>query len=118
MSATTAEGLLVGLLAGALPGVPVAGDVPADRPEVLVTVERVGGAVDRFVSRGVFAIQAWAPTRAKAAGLAERVASAVLDLPTRSGRVAGSNVVSVVNLPDPDSGHPRYQVTATVTTTV
>lgn len=113
---STCEGLLVGLLATVL-DCPVAGDVPDERPARFVTVERLGGRRDRYLDRGTYAVQAWEERRSAAAALAEAVADAVLALPARSGRVSGAGVVSVVNLPDPDSGQPRYQVTCNVTIT-
>lgn len=112
----TCEGVLVGLLADRL-DCPVVADVPDQRPARFVTVERLGGGRDRYLDRGTYAVQAWERRRSAAAALAEQVADTLLGLPAVSGRVAGAGVVSVVNLPDPDSGQPRYQVTCNVTIT-
>ena len=120
MSAQSAESLLVSALAAALPGVPVRAEVPSERPGVLVTVERVGGPRTLHLDRGTYAVQCWAaPTsgasgRAAAARLCERVVSAILSLPCSHPRVAATDVVSSYNFPDPDSGHSRYQITASV----
>lgn len=52
-----------GLAAGAFP------EVPAERPERFLTVERTGGAGDFRMDRPTVAVQAWAPTLAEAQAL-------------------------------------------------
>ena len=48
-----------------LAGCPVSLDVPAQRPERFITVERVGGAETRFIDTVLLAIQCWAGSRVK-----------------------------------------------------
>ena len=81
-------------------------DVPANRPEEFVTVERTGGALDAL-DRPTVAVQSWSTTRYAASELAIRVDAFM------SGLVAESDVTKVsrntlYNYPD-ESGHPRYQ---------
>lgn len=112
----SAEALVITLLGAALDA-PVSGDVPASRPSRFVTVERVGGQVGRFLDRGVYAIQVWEESRAKAAALAERVAGVLIDTLYADDRVGSVSVSSVTNFPDPESRCARYQVSASITTT-
>lgn len=107
----TTEALLITALEGAIKDVPIHGDVPTDRPPKFITVERLGGPRDLIQDRGTYALQCWAPTRAKAAALSEQVADAVLHLPATTPALAATDVVSALNFPDPDSGQARYQVT-------
>lgn len=107
----TPEALLIQALHQALPDVPVHAQVPSTRPPMFITVERTGGPRDLIQDRGTYALQCWAPTRAKAAALSKQVADAVLHLPATTPALAATDVVSVHNFPDPDSGQARYQVT-------
>lgn len=45
-------------------------EVPADRPQRFVTIERVGGRELEYSSRPTIAVQVWAETRWQAAQLA------------------------------------------------
>ncbi len=105
------EALLIKHLSSKLAadGIRAYGDVPSARPKTFVTVERLGGSVDQFVDRASLAVQAWESSRARAAALADRlvgvVESAVL-LP----EVAGAEVSTLYNFPDPDSRQARYQL--------
>ena len=102
----TCEGLLIAYLNATLTGgVRAFGDVPAARPESFVTVERTGGGCGRH----------WHTSRAKAAALGEQVAALLVQAPAHVPRLAATGVQSVYNLPDPDSGQARYQLTATAT---
>ena len=98
-------------------GVPVFATVPRERPTMFVTVERVGGRLDQFRDLPQFAVQAWAPTTAKAAALADNVRFLLPDLIGLPdvGRV---NIGSTYNYPDPDSGQARYQTVFDLTVKV
>lgn len=112
----TCEGLLIAYLNATLPGgVRAFGDVPADRPGVFVTVERTGGGRTRYSQDVLLAVGCWHTSRAEAASLAEQVAALLVDAPAHVPRLAATGVQSVYNLPDPDSGQARYQLTATAT---
>lgn len=89
---------------------PVFGDVPSVRPARFLTVERTGGPSERVLSRPVFAVQAWADTRAHAAALAELTASALHDIAALP-QVGALRVEGIYNFPDPDSKEARYQLT-------
>lgn len=88
--------------------------VPASRPEKFVTVERTGGKIDAFSDSPTFAVQAWAPTKAEAAALAEQTASAIDSWPMTEPSVADATVESLYDFADPDSRSQRFQLTAHV----
>ena len=95
--------------------VPVDADVPANKPERFVSLERVGGERDTFRDLPRVAIQAWAVTRYGASELASDVADALERFKFEPG-IARVEVGSTINFPDPESNKPRYQVTATFVT--
>lgn len=109
----TPEMFLINQLAPAA-GVPVSGDVPKDRPEEFVTVERTGGPQDRFLDHGTYAVQAWAPSRAQAARLIDKINRLIENLAAHP-RVVTARVESTYNYPDPDVSGGRYQSTVTLT---
>lgn len=109
---TTSEAIIIGALKAL--GHPVSGDVPAERPQRFVTVERTGGKQTPYVDHGTFAVQAWADTRAKAGELAQTVAANItMRLAKDNPNIAQASVESMYNFPDPDSATPRYQITMT-----
>ncbi|MDO4613584.1 MAG: hypothetical protein Q4B10_05925 [Actinomycetaceae bacterium] len=88
--------------------------VPATRTahsEPFLTVERVGGAVERFYDTPVWAVAAWAVSRGQAERLAERAVAALKAWPDRAGHVAYVRVNALYHLPDPDTRWERYQAT-------
>lgn len=96
--------------------VPVVADVPRDRPGAFVSLERTGGARDSVViDRAMLAIQCWAPTRHEASELALEVDAALPGLVTVP-RITRVTRLGLYHFPDPESGSPRYQLTASVTT--
>lgn len=108
------EALIISWLNGQALGAVAFADIPADRPQRFITVERTGGGRDRFIDRPQTVVQVWADSRAEASELANTVAAALqgmIALP-EVGRVT---VESVVNFPDV-SGHPRYQIFITAVT--
>ena len=84
-------------------------EVPADRPQRFVTIERVGGRELEYSSRPTIAVQVWAETRWQAAQLATgQVLPRLLDLDLLAA-VTGE---SVIDFPDPGPPpQPRYQIT-------
>lgn len=85
--------------------------VPTLRPDKFVTVERTGGKIDAFSDSPTFAVQAWAPTKAEAAALAEQVALAIDSWPAIAPEVADATVESMYDFADPDSQSQRFQLT-------
>lgn len=109
------EARLVGYLAEALP-VSVSTRVPNPRPSRFVRVWRTGGPVTlRVMDRPVVTVEAWGADEVGAHDLAEQARSLLLDGARR--RTAGLHTVAVQSMysdPDPDTGIPRYTITATV----
>lgn len=82
-------------------------EVPADRPQRFVTIERVGGRELEYSSHPTIAVQAWAESRWQAAQLATSQV-----LPRLLDPIAAVSVESVIDLPDPGPPpQPRYQIT-------
>ena len=85
-------------------------NVPANRPESFVTVERTGGGRDNVViDRPTVAIQSWAPKRLGAAELAYAVQNIMADM-VNEPNICKVSVGSIYNFPDPVSGVSRYQM--------
>ena len=119
----SAESLVVGLLNDHDPlldeGLEAFGDVPADRPERFITVERTGGARGSVTDSPMFAVQVWAESRYEAVRLAELVADELRPALLPDPRIARVSVNSVYNFPDPaGAGSPRAQVVVEIVTTI
>lgn len=110
----TSTGKLIAYLTFAGLGVPVSGQVPAQRPPRFITVERTGGNRTHLWDSPMFAVQAWAATEAEASALADEVADAILRWQLDAA-VAYADVRSVYAFPDPDSRVPRFQLTVSAT---
>jgi hypothetical protein len=88
-------------------------DVPKDRPDAFITVERVGGGFDSVVlDRASVAVQAWSESRHKASELAYLVDELLLD--KVAGLVSCDCVTKVTretlyNFPDETGNVSRYQ---------
>lgn len=110
------EERLVAYLGEALEDATVAADVPRDRGERLVTIERTGGEATNRLDHPTVAIQSWCSRRADAAALAKEVDEAMADMPLHDPTVAGVERTSLSNWPDPDSDSARYQGVYQITT--
>lgn len=90
-------------------GVPAYAEVPRNRPDRFVTVERTGGGTERGIDWPTLAVQSWAPSRHEASALARCVDEAMLAMPDEVPSVPSCESQSIYNFPDPDSGGSRYQ---------
>ncbi len=104
---TDVEGEVVAWLRSC--GLPARADVPRDRPEELVTVERTGGgaAEGGALDAPMVVLRSWAPTRARASELARRADAAMLALPDGTDWASSCERNAIYNYPDGSS--PRYQ---------
>ena len=86
-----------------------------DSPDEFVTVERTGGGVEDMVDHPTVAIQAWAPTNARA----ERMANEVRNLALTGERPRGVHHMGVNSGPypffDDETRCPRWQLLLDVT---
>lgn len=102
------EGLARTVLASL--GVPVSTRVPSPRPVSLVRVTRAGGSRRNLVqSDPLLLVECWAPDSVAAFDLARDAWSLIDQFPDWSASLS-----EPVNFPDPDSGSPRYQFTASL----
>ena len=85
--------------------------VPSTRDDSFVTIERTGGTIDAFADSPTFAVQAWARTKADAAGIASTLARVIDDWPLSDPAVADARVDSLYDFADPDSRSQRFQLT-------
>lgn len=115
-----AEALLVKAMndAGTLraEGLEASMDTPSPRPEAFVTVEQTGGPAERYRSIPVIAVQVWGASRYEASRLAGVVSAWIRDELPLDPRIGRAVVSSVYNFPDPESNHPRYQLTVELVT--
>lgn len=91
-------------------GCPCFADVPSDRPEQFITIERTGGEASLGKDEPLLAVQTWAPTRADASALALRTRNALVLQACEILQILKCNVTSIYNFPDPDSRQARYQL--------
>ena len=96
-------------------GIHATQQVPADRTDEFVTVERVGGPRPQHWDRPLVVVQVWAGSRWDASEAAYELAN-VLDTLVDEPLVARVAIQSIVNLPDPESGQARYQITLDLVT--
>lgn len=85
--------------------------VPPTHSDSFVSIERTGGTIDTFSDSPTFAVQAWAPAKAEAANLAEKIAVAIDNWPISDPAVADVRIDSLYDFADPDSRSQRFQLT-------
>lgn len=111
---------VVAALVAWLPGVsgaPAFAEVPRERPEKFVTVERTGGGFSVGIDRPALAVQAWASSNAEAAELALAIRDALaLRCAREVPQVCRCSVEGLYSFPDPDSRMSRYQLSVYMTT--
>lgn len=98
-------------------GIKAYANVPANRPDSFVTVERTGGSYDSVViDRPIVAIQAWSDKRLSASELAYSVRDTLSEMVSEAN-VCKVSINSIYNYPDPESGSNRYQLVVDFVTT-
>lgn len=99
-------------------------DVPETRPTQFVTIERTGGASERWGESATLAVQVWAKRtdtaspRTRASSLSTHVAGIIRGLRESSVHVFGVVVQNIYDFPDPDTDMTqwgRYQLTVNIT---
>lgn len=103
------EAAIIAYLTERLEGVKVYADVPEEKPDKFVTVERTGGNMENRLDHPRVAIQAWATRRYVASALMADVDRFMCDMPLYVEDVMGCSRDTTYNWPDPDSRMPRYQ---------
>ena len=98
---------------------PVRWTVPNPRPDTLIVVTPVGTAARSTWSQSVILdVHVWSgkpgDSPRAAAALAEQVREWLIQAPRQVPQITEVSAGSAVSIPDPDSGAPRYLVTATV----
>lgn len=88
-------------------------DVPADRPERFVTVEREGGGTENMVDLPGVTVQTWGRTRAEAESDAQAI-KRLVELASATGTLPDGVYTMRTNagpypFDDPDSRERRYQ---------
>jgi hypothetical protein len=102
----------------ALVGTRVHFGIPANATFPLIVITRVGGGPDLYlpIDRARLSLSCWGQTKQSAARVAQLVASEIRELDnTAMGADAvgfAGSVASIIWLPDPTSGTPRYVVEA------
>lgn len=97
-------------------GVPAYADVPRERPERFITVERTGGGASDGLDHPELAVQAWGPTNREAWLLMALADDEMRHLPMRCRDVMGVERESLAHWPDPDSRAQRWQGVYALTT--
>ncbi len=89
-------------------GVPCRLEVPAERPDELVTVTLSATSADRFMRTARLTAQSWAKTRCRAREIAEAVEAACADIEAHPD-VLSCLPDGTYRWDDPETGAPRYQ---------
>lgn len=84
-------------------------DVPENRPDVFVTIERTGGARESVATEEpMVAIQSWNTSRFNASEMAYKIDKYIHEMVLGDERIASVSRSSLYNFTD-TSGQPRYQ---------
>lgn len=97
-------------------GMPCSTQVPVTRPAEFVTVERTGGSYQLGRDVANLAVQCWAGSDYEAYTLALAVREAVCGMREAIPQVCKVEAASLYEYGDVESGTPRYQLDAYVTT--
>lgn len=88
--------------------VPVYLEIPKDRADTFVVIEKTGGGITNHIKRATFTVQSCAPSMYEAAALNEEVKTAMegaVELPD----IARSHLESDYNFTDQSKKYYRYQ---------
>lgn len=94
---------------------PSAFDVPSNRPERFISIERTGGATGTYMDESLVSVFVWDTSRWNASQACESAVErlkSMHELP----EVALCEIISHYNNPDPVSGSPRYQINCRIVT--
>ena len=89
--------------------VPVFTEIPADKPERYVTMEKTGSSLENHIYSATFAIQSYAGSLLGAAELNESVKGAMLMAPVSVSDIISVSLNSDYNYTDPGTAQYRYQ---------
>lgn len=90
-------------------GVHVSSDVPAERPDAFVTVERGGGGVTAYDDRPSLTVQVWCRDRLAVEDLVERVEDSLLSMRDEVDGVQSVSVTTRSYFPEQGEAlWPRY----------
>lgn len=95
--------------------VPVSADVPRERPDAFVTVERSGGGDSETVGTAVLTVQAWSRDRAELEQLVDSVSAALLGMRYTRDRIGRVEVQRSYYPEQVTQTWPRYVLTCTLT---
>ena len=92
-------------------------NVPSDRPDSFVTVERTGGGRDSvIIDRPMVVIQVWALKRLEASEMAYSIRDVLIDMVLEKN-ICKVSINSIYNYPDAESGSNRFQLVVDFVTT-
>ena len=108
----TIEQIIVGYLSSSL-SVPVSGDVPINKPDEFVTVEKIGSGEKDHIRSATLAIQSWSMSQDSASTLNEAV-KAAMDGAVVLDAISRSHCETDYNFTDTSTKRHRYQAVYTV----
>lgn len=106
--------IVVGVLKDALP-VPVSTEIPAQRPDRLVTVDLAGGSSDPFLNTPRYQLMCWGRSDMDAHGLALACADALWAAAEEHPLLSACQLVSMARDEWTATGQARYLVTVDLT---
>lgn len=108
------ETTLYNYLKTALAPIPVYTEIPAERPQKFVTLEKTGGSRQNWIETATIALQCWSGSLYEAADLC-RTVKAVMDASIALDDIARAEYVSDYNYTDTAAKAYRYQAVYQVT---
>ena len=111
------EATIIDYLTTKLDGIPVFLEMPEERPDEFVLIERTGGAnQDRgAINSAMIAIQSWSGSLYGAASLNDLVKAAMLEIPNEANDVCECSLNSDYNFTDTTKKAYRYQAVYNIT---
>ena len=102
--------LVVGILQGAFPTVPVSTEVPASRPSRFITVSLTGDQSDVLIHRPTVSLTVWGTTDADAHGLAVSAFHALADAANTHPLLSSADMQTMARDEWTNTGQARYLV--------
>lgn len=84
-------------------------DVPHQRPNEFVCIEKTGCSINDTVVKSTISCQCWATSRLRASEMAMTIADSVNNFSNYLG-IFSAKISNMYNYPDVESGSPRYQL--------
>lgn len=101
------EACVIRYLSEAFPGVAVFGEVPENKTETMLVVDRTGGSILNLVPTSSVVVDSYAPSKAETSVLNDEVIDAMMTMPAAVTEIASVALNSTYN--DTDTANKEYR---------